>query len=370
MIRLSRPQIPEIALQQVLDVLDSGMLVQGKWVRKFEQDLESYLGIKNCILVSNGTAALHLALLAAGIGQGDEVIVPAYTFTAVANAVEITGAKPVFADIRVSDCCMDATLLSSLITPATKAIIAVHEFGFMADLDTITQWAQQHNLLVIEDAACALGASLNGIKAGTRGYAGCFSFHPRKILTTGEGGAIVTNDSELAARIRNLRNHGIDNTSGKIDFVCAGFNYRMTEFQAVLGPPQLEAMDDVIEEHKKQAALYALKMGGIPGVQLPVPIANSIATYQTYHLLFDSAEKRDEVKTALLAEGIESNIGAYAIPHLTFYKEKYNTREQDYPGAKAAFHRGLAIPLGVHLQEEDIVQIANIIQKTLSDGNE
>lgn len=367
MIRLSRPQIPEIALQQVLDVLDSGMLVQGKWVRRFEEQLEAYLGIEHCILVSNGTAALHLTLLAAGIGSGDEVIVPAYTFTAVANAVELTGARPVFVDIQVSDCCVDISCLSALITPATKAIIAVHEFGLMADLDTVMELARRHNLLVIEDAACALGATLHNRKAGTFAFAGCFSFHPRKILTTGEGGAIVTKDAQLANHLRNLRNHGIENKQGKIDFVCAGYNYRMTEFQAALGPSQLDTLDETIIEHRRQAAIYQRLLSGIPGLNLPQPLKDSEATYQTFHLLFDLASKRDRVKSALLAEEIESNIGAYAIPHLSYYKEKYASDDKAYPAAQAAFQRGLAIPLGVHLQEEDLSHIASVIQKAMTD---
>lgn len=369
MIRLSRPQIPEVARQQVLDVLDSGMLVQGKWVRHFEQELEAYLGVDHCILVSNGTAALHLSMVAAGIGSGDEVIVPAYTFTAVANAVELTGAKPVFADIQLTDCCVDASQLEALITPATKAIIAVHEFGLMADMDTILDLAHKHKLIVIEDAACALGAALNGRKAGTTGYTGCFSFHPRKILTTGEGGAIVTQNEHLANHLRHLRNHGIDNSTGKIDFVCAGYNYRMTEFQAVLGPSQLETLDTVIHEHRKQAALYQSLLSVIKGLFLPLPIKDSVATYQTFHLMFDRAEERDAVKSALLSEGIESNIGAYAIPHLAYYKEKYKTECGAFPCALAAFQRGLAIPLGVHLDEEDIRHISKIIQNTLNHGS-
>ena len=367
MIRLSRPQIPEIALQQVLDVLDSGMLVQGKWVRRFEQELEAYLDIENCILVSNGTAALHLTLLAAGIGSGDEVIVPAYTFTAVANAVELTGARPIFADIQLSDCCIDTLCLSALITPATKAIIAVHEFGLMADLDKIIELAQLHNLLVIEDAACALGATLHNKKAGTFTYTGCFSFHPRKILTTGEGGAIVTKDAKLANHLRNMRNHGIENNHGKIDFVCAGYNYRMTEFQAALGPSQLDTLDETIIEHRRQATIYQTLLSGITGLHLPRPLKDSEATYQTFHLLFDQASKRDGVKSALLAEGIESNIGAYAIPHLSYYKEKYSTDDNAFPAAQAAFQRGLAIPLGVHLQNEDLSHISSIIQKAMTD---
>ena len=368
MIRLSRPFLSEAALQQVLDVLNSGMLVQGKWVRIFEEQLEAYLDVPHCILVSNGTDALHLSLLAAGIGQGDEVLVPAYTFTAVANAVELTGATPVFVDISLLDCCMDVSKVESRITPKTKAIIAVHEFGMVCDMQVIEQLSAKHKLLIIEDAACALGASYHEIKAGTIGFTGCFSFHPRKILTTGEGGAIVTKDAAVADRLRKMRNHGIDVSGSTPDFVLPGFNYRMTDFQAALGPEQLAGLDDVIDENNRQAAFYREVLGQMEGIQLPRPISNSEATYQTYHLVFENAEKRDRVRLALKEDGIESNIGAYAIPYLAYYKEKYKMPEEAYPNALKAFRNGLAIPLGIHLGEGDQERIADIIIKVMQDG--
>ncbi len=368
MIRLSKPYLSETSLQQVLDVLDSGMLVQGKWVRTFEEQLEAYLNIPHCILVSNGTAALHLSLLAAGIGKGDEVLVPAYTFTAVANAVELTGATPVFVDICIKDCCLDTTGIATKITAWTKAIIAVHEFGMMCNMAELEIIANKHKLFIIEDAACALGASYHHQKAGTLGFTGCFSFHPRKILTTGEGGAIVTKDVGIADRLRKMRNHGIDLSGSAPDFVLPGFNYRMTDFQAALGPEQLAVLDDVIAENNNQAAFYNEVLGQIEGIQLPKPISNSEATYQTYHLVFENNLKRDQVKLALKEEGIESNIGAYAIPYLTYYKEKYKIPEEACSNALFAFTNGLAIPLGIHLGEGDQKRITDIIINVMKDG--
>lgn len=369
MIRLSRPYLSETSLQQVLDVLDSGMLVQGKWVRAFEEQLEAYLNIPHCILVSNGTAALHLSLLAAGIGPGDEILVPAYTFTAVANAVELTGATPVFADISLADCCLDISQVESKITPSTKAIIAVHEFGMMCDMEGIEIIANKHKLLIIEDAACALGASYLNHKAGTIGYTGCFSFHPRKIITTGEGGAIVTKDAALADRLRKMRNHGIDLSGLFPDFVLPGFNYRMTDFQAALGPEQLAVLDELIDENNRQAAYYEKAFREVEGVQLPKAIANGVVTYQTYHIIFENTLKRDQVKAALKEEGIESNIGAYAIPELKYYKDKYKISEVACPNAHKAYKNGLAIPLGIHLGEEDQDRIIAIVKSIVCDGN-
>jgi dTDP-4-amino-4,6-dideoxygalactose transaminase len=369
MIRLSRPDLSENALQQVLDVLDTGMLVQGKWVKNFEQQLANYLEVDHCVLVSNGTAALHLSLLVAGIGKGDEVIVPAYTFTAVANTVELTGATPIFVDIQLHDCCMDVRGIESKINANTKAIIAVHEFGFLSDIAFIQQLASKYSIKVIEDAACALGSSWQGKKAGTTGFTGCFSFHPRKILTTGEGGAIVTSDADVAEKLRQLRNHGMDYSSGAIDFALPGFNYRMTDFQAALGPDQLLVLDDVIAENNRQANYYQSHLHHLDGLHLPVAMEGSVVTYQTYHLMFDDTEMRRVVKEALTTEGIESNIGAYAIPFLKYYQHKYKSEPEKYSNALAAYQRGLAIPLGVHLDDEDLNLIVSTIQKAMKNGN-
>ncbi|MCP4215992.1 MAG: DegT/DnrJ/EryC1/StrS family aminotransferase, partial [bacterium] len=246
MIKLAKPYIPEEAIKNVVDVLRSGNLVQGKYAKEFEISLCDYLDVPHAVVVSSGTAALHLALIALGIKESDEVIVPAFTFPATANVVELVGAKPVFVDINLSDFCIDTSNIEAKITAKTKAIMPVHEFGQAAKMDDIIALVKKYNLKLVEDAACALGTEFDNQKVGTFGELGCFSFHPRKAITTGEGGVIVTRSAELAEKLRVLRNHGISAKNGTIDFIAAGLNYRMTDFQAALGLGQMKSLEDDI----------------------------------------------------------------------------------------------------------------------------
>ena len=217
-IRLAKPNISSNAIDEIADVFKSGFLVQGKKVAEFEKNLANYFNVKNAICVSSGTAALHLSLIALNIKQGDEVIVPAFTFPATANVVELVGAKPVFVDINLNDFCIDISEIESKITEKTKAIIPVHEFGQVAKIHEIIEIAKKYNLKVVEDAACAFGAEYNYKKIGTFGDTGCFSFHPRKAITTGEGGVILTNNEYIVERLFALRNHGIVYNYGEIEF--------------------------------------------------------------------------------------------------------------------------------------------------------
>jgi len=274
MIKLAKPNISEEAIKKASDVIRSGNLVQGKYVKEFEESLCRYLNVKNAIVVSSGTAALHLALLVLDIKKGDEVIVPAFTFPATANVVEIVGAKPIFVDITLDDFCIDTSKIEEKITSNTKVIIPVHEFGQAAKMDDIMNIAKKYNLKIMEDAACALGAEINNKKVGTFGDLGCFSFHPRKAITTGEGGAIVTNNDVLAEKLRALRNHGISLVNNKVDFIYAGLNYRMTDFQAALGLVQLSEIENIIEQRIKIANLYDDKLSYNSKIKLPYYFEN------------------------------------------------------------------------------------------------
>jgi perosamine synthetase len=212
-IPLMVPDIQQQDIDAVVAVLQSGMIIQGTKVEELEKNIAKYLGVAHAIAVSSGTATLHLALVALGIGRGDEVIVPAFSYIATANVVELVGAKPVFVDID-SSFNIDINLIEQAISPATKAIIPVHEFGLACDIREICETAKKFNLKVIEDAACALGATQNEKFVGTFGNVGSFSFHPRKAITSGEGGMLVTNDDEIARKVRILRNHGIEILNG------------------------------------------------------------------------------------------------------------------------------------------------------------
>ena len=347
----------------MVHILKSGHLVQGEQVRRFEAGLREYLGSNHAILVSSGTAALHLSMIVLNIGPGDEVIVPAFTFPATANAVELVGAKPVFVDIGLNDFCIDAQKIESKISSKTKAIIPVHEFGQPADMEKITSIAVLNNLKIIEDAACALGAEISGKKIGSFGDLACFSFHPRKAITTGEGGLVVTQDKEIANRLKIMRNHGIVAEDGIIDFVEAGLNYRMTDFQAALGYEQFTTLDDLIAMRLKTAGLYDELLSPINWIQLPEKINGRKMVYQSYHIMMDSMICRDKVTAYLKKCGVETNIGAYAMNRLSIYRNKYSLKDADFPNAVAAFTRGVVLPMGSHVGSAEIRSIAEALRR-------
>lgn len=368
MLRLSKPYIPTESLQLVGEILQSGHLIQGKHVETFERLLSEYLEAEHVIVVSSGTAALHLSLVALGVTHGDEVIVPAYSFPAVANVVELVGAKLVFVDISLDDLCIDVKKIEERITSRTKAIIPVHEFGQSADILEIINIARRHRLYVIEDAACAIGSRYNDINVGTFGDLGCFSFHPRKILTTGEGGAITTQNSDLADILRKLRNHGMQKVEHGQDFILPGYNYRMTDFQAAIGNSQMTSLPETIDIHRLQAEFYHEAFKNSPAISLDTTYENRFRTFQTYHILLNPKIARDTVKHALLEQGIESNIGAYAIPYLSYYQKTYNHSIEDFKNALTAYQHGLALPIGRHLTDSDLMHISNSVNSILAHG--
>ncbi|MFQ5779388.1 MAG: DegT/DnrJ/EryC1/StrS family aminotransferase, partial [Nitrospiria bacterium] len=261
MIRLSAPNLGDEECKAVERVLRSGQLVHGEECDLFEKELSEYLGVSDVVVVSSGTAALHLSLIALGVGAGDAVLVPDFTFPATVNVVELVGARPVFVDVDISTYNVTCERLEEAIESwkgpeRLKAIIPAHEFGCPADMTGMMALAKEHNLLVIEDAACALGATHHGRKVGSFGDTGCFSFHPRKSLTTGEGGAIATNNRAVAAKLRQWRSHGMQSSPQGMQFMVPGFNYRMTNFQAALGRVQLLRLDGWLKERRQLQQIY------------------------------------------------------------------------------------------------------------------
>jgi dTDP-4-amino-4,6-dideoxygalactose transaminase len=354
MIRLAKPYISDQTIKEVVKVFNSGNLVQGEYVKKFENALRDYLNVKNAIVVSSGTAALHLALLALKVKKMDEVIIPALTFPATANVVILAGAKPIFIDITPSDFCIDTHKIEEKITKKTKVIVPVHEFGQPAKMDDIINISKRYKLKIIEDAACALGAEFKNKKVGTFGEFGCFSFHPRKIITTGEGGLIVTNDNKLAKKVKALRNHGISYKGGKVDFIAAGLNYRMTEFQAVLGIKQLEEIENFITQRIETANTYNDKLKKFNCIKIPHVYQDRKMVYQTYHLLLGEDVNREELVDFLKAKGVETNIGSQALPCLTYYKKKYKLKKEKFSNSVMVYGKGVALPIGKHLGNDDI----------------
>lgn len=363
MIQLAKPNITEDAIERVIAVLRTGNLVQGKQVEILEQKISDYIGVRHAICVSSGTATLHLSLLALGIGPGDEVIVPALSYVATANVVELVGAKPVFVDINLQTFNIDINKIEKAITKKTKAIMPVHEFGLLAEISDIVNIAIKYNLFVIEDAACALGAKLSNNFAGSFGDLGSFSLHPRKAITSGEGGLVTTNNDELAKKIRILRNHGVDYVDGKMDFVEAGFNYRMTDFQASLVISQLDDFNNALETKQTLSNIYLNEIDN-PIVTLPYIPANINHTWQTFHIMLNSEDKRNELMNYLRLNGVNSNYGAQCIPHMTFYQKKYKHNSViKFPSAYRAYTCGLAIPIHDQLTEKNIKYISKLINK-------
>jgi dTDP-4-amino-4,6-dideoxygalactose transaminase len=362
-IPLASPDIQEQDIQEVVDVLKTGMLVQGKKVAELEANISNYVESNYVTAVSNGTATMHLALVTLGIGKGDEVIVPALSYVATANVVELVGATPVFVDVEIDSFNIDASLIEAAITPKTKAIIPVHEFGLPCDIEAIMKIANAHNLYVIEDAACALGASQNGKFVGTFGDFGSFSLHPRKAISSGEGGLITCQKPELAKKVQILRNHGIDIIDGKMEFVEAGFNYRMTDFQAALVNSQLARLKETLNYKNELANEYQTLITN-PKIKVPNCPTDRVHTWQTYHVLIDPSINRDELIKTLREKGIGTNYGAQNIPDQIYYKNKYNHNAAiAFPNANRAYKEGLAIPLYEKLNSADISYIAAELNK-------
>lgn len=359
-IPLASPDIRETDIDAVSAVLRTGNLVQGKQVEQLENHLAAYLGVPHCVAVTNGTATLHLSLVALGIGPGDEVIVPALSYIATANVVELVGARPVFVDITLDSFNINADLIEAKITPRTKAIMIVHEFGLAADMHRIKAICDAHQLWLVEDAACALGAKDQDSFAGTVGIAGSFSFHPRKAITSGEGGAIITSDAQLALRLRALRNHGMDAANkSKMDFILAGYNCRMTDFQAALLDSQLQRLEAILAQKQDIADRYLNEIKH-PHIKLPVIAAGKLPSWQTFHVVLQGPLKQAETIAKLRDAGIGTNYGAQCMPAQTYFLEKYkHDALSEFPQAWTAYQAGLAIPLYEKLNSD---QVSHIIQ--------
>jgi perosamine synthetase len=362
MLRLSIPSLGSEEERAVTEVLRSGYLVQGKKVAAFEGVVADYLGVKHAVAVNSGTSALHLALLALGLGPNDEVIVPDYTFPATINVVELAGARPIVVDIEPHTFNIDVEKVQRAITPRTKAVIPVHLFGQSADLSPLLKLAKKHRLHVIEDAACVLGAEYKGCKCGTLGDMGCFSFHPRKIITTGEGGMIVTSKKNLAQQLRVLRNHGMTYGEKGIDLVAAGFNYRMTEMSAAMGLVQMSKLARLIGIRQRIAREYTQALKGIPWIKIPVTGTGNSHVFQAYIIQVYPSINRNRLMDYLKSRGIEVNFGTYAIHRLSFYKNKYGLKVKDYPVAEQIFQTTVALPFFEQITKNQILKVANTLR--------
>ena len=344
--------------------IETGWITQGPRVKEFETGFAKRHQVKHALAVSNCTTALHLALIAAGIQPGDEVLVPAFTWVSTANAVRYCGATPVFVDISLDTYNIDVHSLSKLITGKTKAVIAVHLFGLCADVEYIRKHFP--NLFIVEDGACAAGAALNGIPAGALGHIGCFSFHPRKSITTGEGGMLTTNDDALAVHLDKLRNHGASVSEeqrhhGPKPFILpafdiVGYNYRMTDLQGALGAVQLTKLDKFIDERSKWADYYREHLMDVKWLKTPVVPEGYKHGWQSYVTFVDeqiSPLKRNEIMEVLQERGISTRPGTHAVHMLGEYARHYNIQPGDFPNAYAADQYSMSIPLHNKMDKED-----------------
>ena len=349
--------------QYVLDAVRSGWISSlGQYVTRFEDQFARFCGVEHAVSVSNGTVALHLALHALGIGPGDEVIVPSLTFVASANAVHYTGATPIFADVDPETWCIDVDDAARLVTAHTKAIMPVHLYGHPADMPAVNALADSHGLLVIEDAAEAHGAVVDGRTVGGIGRIGSFSFYANKIITTGEGGMLTTDDDELAARCRMLRDHAMP-PQKRYWHEEVGFNYRMTNLQAAVGVAQMERIDTFIRRKRHIAELYAAHLCELPGVQLPVERPGCANVFWMYSILVEPpyALSRDELIVALRKHGIDSRPFFHPLDTLPPYRTG-SVR----PVAQHLSQCGINLPSAPSLRDEQVAYVAATIRKLAS----
>jgi perosamine synthetase len=353
--KLTSPKFDEQEINLVRDCLDSGWVTQGPMVQKFEMLFAEYHAHTYALATTSCTAALHLATMALGLGPGDEVIVPAYTWITSANCVEYVGAKVIFADIELETFNLDPLALEAAITPRTKAIVVVHLFGLAAKMDEIMSIAKRNNLQVIEDAACAIATTYNGHSVGCIGDIGCFSFHPRKIITTGEGGMVTTDDADLKDKIASLRNHGatgvgpeyVNKPYGMANFDMLGYNLRMSDIQAAIGVAQMEKLATLLDERLARAERYTRLLSVLETIALPPPSSKCGHTYQSYVIrLKDSdVELRNRVMDYMQKRQIQTRPGTHAVHRLGYYQGKYDLHPEMFPNACKGEDTTITLPI-------------------------
>lgn len=348
-IRLAQPDVGEREAAAVAEVLESGQLTMGAKVEEFERAIADAVGTAHAAAVSSGTAALHLALLALGVGPRDEVIVPAYTFPATANAVELCGARAVLVDVDPDSFLVDPARVAEAMTSRTRAVMAVHLFGRPVEWEAL-QTAVTQDVVLVEDAAGALGARYRGTPCGSLGVLACFSFHPRKIVTTGEGGAVTTDAADLDAGVRRLRHHG---WAGAGQMASPGFNYRLSDLLCAVGIPQLESLESLLAARERVAAGYTERLEHF--VLTPGVAEGDRHGWQAYVVQVD---RRDDALAALRAERIEAQIGTWALHRLAAYRD-----QGPFPGADRAFERALALPFHTRLTESDLDRVAEVLTR-------
>jgi perosamine synthetase len=351
--------------EYVLDALESGWISSnGPYIERFESAFARFCNVRHAVSCCNGTAALHAALLALGVGPGDEVIVPTLTFVATANAVAYCGARPVLADVEPQSWNLDPAALPALLSPRTKGIVPVHLYGHPAEMEAISRLARRHGLFIVEDAAEAHGATYDGRVAGSLGDLAAFSFYGNKLLTTGEGGMVVTDDARLAERARQFKGQGMD-PRRRYWFPILGFNYRMTNLAAAIGVAQLEVAEWHLKRRGEVAAQYRRRLGSLPGIRMQIeqPRVRSAHWMTTVLLEGASAARRDAVMAALAEAGVETRPAFPPMHRLPMYRDQAEARA--FPVADAVADAGISLPTFAALAEEDVAFVCDRLAAAL-----
>ncbi|MFN0033245.1 MAG: DegT/DnrJ/EryC1/StrS family aminotransferase [Flavobacteriales bacterium] len=374
MIAIAKPYLNEDDAKAAHDTILTGWITQGPRVQEFEEKFAAYVGSKYAVALSNCTTALHLAMIVAGVKEGDEVICPSMSYVATANCIKYVGAKPVFAEVNAHTYNLDASDVAKRITSKTKAILLVHQIGMPADIDAFRTLCDKHQLILIEDAACAAGSSYKGKKIGSHSDLVCFSFHPRKVITTGDGGMIATNNEAYANRVKLLRQHAMSvndrvrHSSTKIifeDHVEVGYNYRLTDIQAAVGIQQLSKLDWILSERRKIANHYLNALADIPFIRLPKEEEGYFTNWQSFSIYLkpECSLSRNDLMQMMLDEGVSTRRGIMNAHRETAYANE--CKGLSLPISEDAADRSILIPLFVPMAHEQVNEVIYKFRKCL-----
>jgi len=372
---ITSPIFDEDEIENVRQCLNSKWVTQGPLTAEFESQIAGRHEVSHALATTSCTAALHLSTLALGLGPGDEVIVPAFTWITSANCIEYVGAKAVFVEVDEATFNIDPLRIEEAVNDNTKAIVAVHLFGLSAEMDEINRIAKKYDLKVIEDAACAIGTSYKGKPVGGLGDLGCFSFHPRKVITTGEGGMVTTNNKEYADLVNSYRNHGttglskeyIDNPQpyAMTTFDNLGFNLRLSDIQAAVGVAQFKKLEGILSERRRLALNYSEILSGVEEIISPQDDPGH--TYQSYVTRVASGDReiRNRIMENLAEKGIQTRPGTHAVHRLGYYKNKYGLKTEDFPVSAKCEDTTITMPIFPGMTDQDQSLVVDIIKKSL-----
>jgi perosamine synthetase len=377
LIPLTRPRFGPEEAEAVREVLAGGWVAQGPTTAAFERELADAVGVAHAVATSSCTTALHLAVLAAGVGPGDEVVLPAFTFPATANAVLYAGGVPVLADVDPATLNLDPRHAERLAGPRTKAVIGVHLFGAPCEIVALRELCDAHGLFLIEDAACALGTAVGGRRAGGFGDVACFSFHARKIVTTGEGGMLTTSRPELARLLESLRTHGADRAAETREdeglapaaprYVRLGYNYRLSDVQSAIGRVQLRRLDEFVRERGEIARRYDRAFADLHGLRLPPAREGAVHSYQSYVVVLERDAPLDApaLRAALGRAGISTRPGTYAIHTEPYYRD-HISEPPSLPASEHAASSSVALPLYNGMDPGDMQRVIDAVRRTFA----